>query len=350
MTEATITRNAVRQLISKVADRSMRYRFYHWDWGEAINIEGLLGAYRVTKDTRFARFVTRMVDGWLLHSPDPWYPDHVAPGRVLIELWRDSADWRLLSYAKRMGDFLVNLPRTSSGGFLHRPDLPDLAGFMAVDSMQTDAPFLCSLAHATGLSRWYDAAAEHIGGHISVLQDEKTGLFGHAYDSSGYRGSPVAWGRGNGWAILGLVDTLDLLPNDHAAYAGIQESLRRLAESLSALQDRESGLWHTVLDDPETYVETSASLMIVGALMLAVARRILPDAYESCAKLGWQACWNRIDSDGVVKGVSARTPPRRETARYNAIPTGGAYPWGQGAYLIAAVRYAESCLSDDDHV
>jgi unsaturated rhamnogalacturonyl hydrolase len=347
VTETTMTRDAVRQRISQIADRSMRYRYYHWDWGEAINIEGLLGAYRVTNDARFARFVTRMVDGWLLHSPDPWYPDHVAPGRVLIELWRDSADWRLLSYAKRMADFLVNLPRTSCGGFLHRPDLPDFAGFMAVDCMQTDAPFLCSLARATGASRWYDAAAEHIGGHIAALQDEKTGLFGHSYDSSANRGSPVAWGRGNGWAILGLVDTLDLLPNDHPAYAGILESLRRLAESLSALQDQESGLWHTVLDHPETYVETSASLMIVGALMLATAHRILPDSYDGCAKRGWQACWNRIDGDGVVKGVSARTPPRREIGRYDAIPTGGAYPWGQGAYLIAAVRYVESCLSED---
>ena len=72
---------AVQQRISRVAERSMRYRYYHWDWGEAINIEGLLGAWRVTKDERFANFVRRMVDGWLLHSPDPFYPDHVAPGR-----------------------------------------------------------------------------------------------------------------------------------------------------------------------------------------------------------------------------------------------------------------------------
>ncbi len=329
---------AVRQLISQVAERSMRYRYYHWDWGEAINIEGLLGAWRVTKDERFANFVRRMVDGWLLHSPDPFYTDHVAPGRVLIELWKDSADWRLLSYAKRMAEFLVSLPKTSSGGFLHRPDLPDFASFMAVDCIQTDAPFFCSLARATGAPRWYDAAADHIQGHIRALQDSKSGLFAHAYDSAGNRSSPIAWGRGNGWAILGLADTLDLLPPDHPGYDGILDSFRHLVDSLSALQDQESGLWHTVLDHPETYLETSASLMIAGALMLALARRILPDSYDRCARLAWQGCRDLVDSNGVVKGVSARTPPRRDAAPYNTIPTGGAYPWGQGAYLIAAVR------------
>jgi unsaturated rhamnogalacturonyl hydrolase len=341
MMKMEISTEAVVQRIALVAARSMRYRYYHWDWGEAVGIEGLFLAQRVVADPGIAAFVSRMIDGWILHSPDPWYPDHVAPGRVLVELWRESGDPRLLEYARRLGEFLIGLPRTSSGAYLHRCDLPDFASVLAVDCIQTDAPFFCSLAQATGEPGWFDAAADHILGHVNALQDEQTGLLGHAHDDSGNRTSRIAWGRGNGWALLGLADTLSLLPQSHPAYERILQRFRRLAHSLGKLQDKETGLWHTVLDEPETYLEISASLMFIGALMLAVQSKILPDSYAAVVEAGWRACWNRVDSEGGVEGVSARTPPRRDVAPYNAIKTGGVYPWGQGPYLITATRYLQ---------
>lgn len=42
-----------------------------------------------------------------------------------------------------------------------------------------------------------------------------------------------------------------------------------MGEAVRALQDEETGLWHTVLDHSETYLEGSVSLMFGDALMRA---------------------------------------------------------------------------------
>jgi unsaturated rhamnogalacturonyl hydrolase len=338
--------NTVRERMDAVAARAMAYRYYHWDWGEAVAMEGLLRLYRLNRDPKIGAFLQRMIHGWMQHSSDPWYPDHVGPGRVLLDMWRTNGDEHLLAYAVRLGEFLTALPRSSLGAYYHRCDLPDLAAFVAVDCIQTDGPFLAALAEATGDARWHDAAVDHLLGHVAVLQDEKSGLFAHAWDVSGTRSGPLHWGRGNGWAILGLVDTLDLLPSGHRSRGRILESLTQLAGTLAKLQDRSSGLWHTVLDQPGTGLEISASLMFTAAFLLAVARGMLPSSFGEIAKSAWAGCGSRVSPEGIVQGVSARTPPRRDPMAYDAIPTGGAWPWGQGPYLIAASRYLESLRCD----
>ena len=337
--EGDIPTPRVRELVAGVAAKSLTYRYYHWDWGEAIGMEGLWRVSQITGDGRFAHFVRRMVEGWLAHSPDPWYPDHVGPGRVLLDLWEESGDLRFLGYARGLAEHLVHLPRSSSGGYFHRPDLPDRARMIWVDSMQTDAPFLCRLAAATGETRWYDAAADHIVGHIGVLQDPETGLFYHNYDDARGQPNSVFWGRGNGWAILGLVYTLELLPQDRAGYATILNSLERMAESARAWQDGETGLWHTVVDHPETYLEGSVSLMFADAFMRAGRLGLLPAGYAEAGETAWSALWQQVEPDGLVRNISQRTPPREDPAAYNLPPLGGHYPWGQGPYMLAAATY-----------
>jgi unsaturated rhamnogalacturonyl hydrolase len=324
------------------ADRATAYHYYHWDWGEAIAMEGMWLAASLTATPRYREYVERMVRGWIAHSPDPWYPDHIGPGTVLLEMWHREGDAALLTYAERLGRHLAELPRGRLGASFHRPDLPDRARLVWVDSMQTDAPFLCRLAHATGDGAWFDRATEHICGHIAALQDCKTGLFYHNYDEETGRRNGIHWARGNGWAILGLVRCLESLPPFHLGHSVIRESLRRLACTLVGAQDPETSLWHNVVDHPETSFETSASLMIACALMRAGRLALLKPVAGTAGARAWLTLWRRVDPDGTVQGVSARTPPRGDVASYEARPTGGNYPWGQGSYLLAAAAWLET--------
>ena len=332
-------RDQLRDRVARVAGKSLTYRYYHWDWGEAVAMEGLRAASRITGEARFADFVRRMVEGWMAHSPDPWYHDHVGPGSVLVDLWEETGDLRFLGYALRMGEHLARLPRATCGGYFLRPDLPDRAKLIWVDAMQTDAPFLCRLAATTGEARWYDAAAGHISGHIAALQDPATGLFHHNYDDARAKGNGVFWGRGNGWAALGLACTLTLLPKGHARYSRILESFERMARTLVARQDGETNLWRTVVDHSETTLEASASLMFADALMRGGKAGILPAKAATAGEDAWKALWDQVAADGLVKNVSRRTPPRADVADYTLPPLGGHYPWGQGPYLLAAQMY-----------
>src|SRR5262245_50776998 len=202
MTNIDSEEEATKSIVRQVAKKAMLYRYYHWDWGEAIAMEGLWLAYQITGKEEFGNFVRKMVQSWVSYTRDPWYPDHVGPGYMLLVLWEESGDLSVLSYAKLLGDHLIHLPRSSFGAYFHRPDLPDRAKMVWVDSIQTDAPFLCALARATGERRWQDYAVDHIMGHVQALQDPRTGLFHHNYNDAIGQKNGCFWGRGNGWAAL----------------------------------------------------------------------------------------------------------------------------------------------------
>jgi unsaturated rhamnogalacturonyl hydrolase len=92
-------------------------------------------------------------------------------------------------------------------------------------------------------------------------------------------------------------------------------------------------LWHTVLDDPSSYPETSASCMVVYGLLKLVRLGVLPPAYSKIALETWKTVNERYVKDGLVTGVSAGTVPKGREY-YRTLPA-GTETWGTGAYLMA---------------
>jgi unsaturated rhamnogalacturonyl hydrolase len=146
--------------------------------------------------------------------------------------------------------------------------------------------------------------------------------------------SPFMWSRSNGWAALGLVEMHHLLPVETGVHEMIRRILGQLAGRLEQLQ-HESGQWDTVLADPRTYFETSATAMISLALKRAVRYGIIDSHYGAAADRAWDAVMASVESDGAVSQVSAETPPG-DADFYQGVPL-GTYPWGQGFVLLAAL-------------
>ncbi|MEM1294199.1 MAG: glycoside hydrolase family 88 protein [Verrucomicrobiota bacterium] len=116
-----------------------------------------------------------------------------------------------------------------------------------------------------------------------------------------YRHSPLheaAWGRGNGFPALGLAWALDYIPE---AFAGREEILTSLQDHLEALakhQDDE-GMWHQVIDHPESYAEFSATCMITYAMLHGIREGWLDrSVYEPVVDRAWNAIKARIALDG----------------------------------------------------
>jgi rhamnogalacturonyl hydrolase YesR len=217
---------------------------------------------------------------------------------------------------------------------LHRPDHDEYSEYVYVDCMHVDGPFLCRLAQVTGNSGYFDLAADLLRGHVRVLQDDDTGLFYHLYDAGRAVTNGAFWGRGNGWSLLGLVETLIRLPTDHPSQPLLATCLNRQADQLARLQG-DSGHWHTVLDDPDTYLESSLSAFFSAGFLRAFRAGLLPRRYLTVADKAWTALTSRIDTQGQLTGVSEATPPG-SAEHYDQVDTGGGYPWGQGPALLAA--------------
>lgn len=320
-------------LLRAVAAHCVAYPYKVWGYGEGIALEALVTAGDRLGEPGYLVFVAKLMARWLAARADVPYTDHVAPGRALLMVYERTGDPRLLARACALGDFFAGLPTTRQGARLHRPDHAEFHSYVYVDCMDFDAPFLCALARAAGESGYFDLAADCLLSHARALWDAERGLFYHLYDAARDQTNGAFWGRGNGWAALGMVGALEQLPAAHQAYADIAALFLRLMASLVELQTAD-GEWHTVLDEPSSYCEASLPAMFYYALRRGLALGLLPRGYRVAAERAWGALLARLGADGVLGGVSQASPPGA-AGHYAAIPTGGVYPWGQGPALEA---------------
>lgn len=126
--------------------------------------------------------------------------------------------------------------------------------------------------------------------HIQYLQDPYTGLWYHGWQfgpeqpqSTGHNFAKALWARGNCWITTAIPMLLEItgeekLPKDDPIRRTLVQTWRRQVDALIPLQDAETGLWHTLLVDKTSYVETSASAGFVAGI-LAGLRMVRPRAF-----------------------------------------------------------------------
>jgi len=320
---------------------AMAYWFYRWDWGEAIAIDGLWAAGTSADQAPLTDFAATETTRWLRSARagdlDPMGP--VDTAMELLERGLLTDPHALLPGLVRLADHIVSVGDEVGGISPHGPD-PTLF----VDSLYGFPAFLFRLGRLTG----NDDLGEHGLGltleHCRRVQDEHTGLFAHYADAQG-PAATTAWGRGNGWAVLGLSDLLTLVPRAHPIARELRAQLLTALDALRPLQTG-GGWWRNVLDEPASYPEASTTAMIEAAINQAVKAQIIDHAYQSMADAAWHAVQHRIDTNGHLVGVSYRPGVNDDPRRYEHTPAVGSYPWGQGAYLRSAAQRMHTDATD----
>ena len=340
------TLSRLEDVARAAAERAMQYRYKVWGFGEDIALRGLYQLGRVLPEPRFTSFVTDLLRPWAASGAALTNADHVAPGVPLLLLYQDTGDDVFLQAAVRLGQLYASFPRVD-GIPVHRPDLVPWQAHIWVDCMYADAPFLVRLGLVTGEPRWIEMGIEHIGAYAVVLQTG-AGLFHHGYDTSAKTRSLHAWGRGNGWAMLGLIDTLEVLPRDHPAFSRLHDRLVRQAEALARHQDK-TGLWHTIVDDPASPLETSTAAFFAAGIWAGIRLGLLDKGLDGVAQRAFAAALERVAGDGTLTGVSEATPIG-DRDNYCRRAT-GMYPWGQGPLLVAILESGRlgRSLAHEDH-
>lgn len=319
-----------------IADQTLAYPYKIWGFGESIGLEAVWMAGDLLNRPDYQDRVNDLLAGWLEREPPIREEDHSAPGIVLLDAYDSGGDARYLSLAKQLADHMHALPaETSTNARFHRPAHPDYHHFIYVDCMEIDAPFLCRLAQVTGDGQFYDRGAEQILAYCRLLQDEQAGLFYHQFDGERGAVNGAFWGRGCGWAFLGLIKTLILLPREHRSYSELHQRLNRLADALAQHQ-LDNGAWPTVFDHPSSYRESSLSAMFCAGFDQAIRADLLSETFQSTADSAWGALLDRLNDDGLLHGVSIATPPG-DADHYETIATGSGFPWGQGPALLACL-------------
>lgn len=355
------TRDSVIEECRKAANLLLGYPWKVWFWGDSIGMEGLLDASDLIGTEKYSSFVYGVFKAWIPRMKSRSRFDHTAPGVALLRSYAITRDPELLEAARSHADYLSSFRRTSTGCPVHYEDVvfdlppevprghpmfgartgsaPKESGpCVFVDSIHFQGPFLAMLYNATGDERYLAQAESTIGPQVDLLWDEDSRLFHHFWMEKAARRNGVFWGRGNCWALLGMLHTLEFLPRSSALSKRLRGRVGDLASRLSELQE-ESGGWHTVLDDRDSYLESSIAVFVVDGFSLAIRRGWIPRSHLEVVERAWAATWRQLSPEGLLRGVSFETHPGTRAEHYRTMPTGAMVPWGQGPFLTACRSY-----------
>jgi unsaturated rhamnogalacturonyl hydrolase len=326
-----MTASETTSLVRTAAEKTMRWNFRLWGFGESVALRGLLLASVSIAEPRYLAFAEGLIRGWLRRLSRLSYEDHAAPGFELLELFERTGQDEYLCAAKDLAQLIDRFPESRAGCRYHRPDLSGWNRQVWVDCLHVDPPFLARLGVLIREERWLVEAESMLLNYAQLLQDAETGLFWHGYEEHAGRNGQV-WARGNAWALLGLVETIPFLEQAGHDTSALRDILRRLAGGLDRHQCA-SGFWHTVVTEKSTYEESTLAAGVAYGFELAFRRGLLDrNRFEHCVKKARSAVLAAVTASGELQRVSSATPIG-DMRSYATRPF-GVYPWGQGLLLL----------------
>ncbi|SMX51111.1 beta-galactosidase BglB [Actibacterium lipolyticum] len=313
--------------------------FDSWEWPQGV---GLFGIAQLWEARDYSDDLGTLLKEWYANAIAKGLPPQnvntTAPMLALALYWdktRDPAHGRVLDdWANKL---MATGARTAFDGFQH--DVSDKLndGEIWDDTLYMVALFLAAYGQASGRRELVDEAEKQFLLHTQFLADRETGLWFHGWTFNGrHNFANARWARGNAWITAGIVDLFALAEVSGSVRGFLAEVLKDQVNALLPLQDK-SGMWHTLLDEPDSYLETSATAGIAYGLLKAARLGIGPSSWKDAGLRALNAVVASVDENGVVQGVSYGTRMGHDLQHYRDIsiePTA----YGQSLAILALVE------------
>lgn len=239
--------------------------------------------------------VRQLEDGRLaVISSNEGVTDPAANGEALLYATRATGDPKLRRAAGNMLEYLLRrAPRTQDGTLYHIANKKQVW----IDSMYMAPPFLAVAGQPEESVRQVEEIRK-------LLWNSKNKLFSQIWDDD-LRDFDRKdfWGVGNGWAAAGMTRIVKALPET------MRDEKKKLAGYIHEviegclLRQRDDGLFHDVLDNPSTFVETNLAQMLAYSIYRGIAGGWLDAAYKKQADRMREAARGKVDAYGLVQGV-----------------------------------------------
>lgn len=330
--------------------------FNDWSYSMGVVLAAMLLATEATGDASFQDYTFKNFDFIFEHLP--YFRRLVQEFGPQVRGYARMLDMRELDHCGAIGAALVKAqakrpnPRYQEGidltaahimtrqlrlpdGTLARPRPVKVA--LWIDDAYMSIPFLAQMGRTTGEAKYFDDAAQQVIGMSARLFDASTGLFDHSWFADMEEDARFYWGRGGGWAMMAIAELLSVMPETHKDRAKVLEIFRRGARGAAETQGG-LGLWHQLLDKPDSYLETSASAMFTFAIARGVNRGWLPTSYAPVAQAGWRALEQRVRPDGRIEGICVGTTAAYDAVYYYNRPTDLRAMQGYGPVIMAGAE------------
>ena len=259
-------------------------------WYGSLEVAGELHDRDLT-DRLVHKFNILLTADGAKHISQQAHVDYSVFGIIPLELYLQTNDKKYLDLGKSFAD--KQWQKTTGD------DITAEARYW-IDDMYMITALQTHAFRATHDQKYLDRAARTMAAYLDKLQ-QPNGLFFHAPDAQFY------WSRGNGWEAAGMAELLSDLPKNHPLRKRIVDGYNKMMEALLKYQG-EDGLWHQLIDHPESWAETSGTGMFTFAMITGVRKGWLPaKTYGPAARKAWLALVKHIDDKANVTDVCEGT-------------------------------------------
>ena len=282
-------------LVDKVKMAMLCMQRDAWEQGVAAQALLELGEQRLVVLLAREAVLRQHTDGRLaLVRPTDAVTDPAANGEAVLFAANLTSEASFKESADRMLYYLLEKAPCAQDGTLYH-----ITGHTQfwIDSMYMAPPFLA-------VAGYPQIAVRQVEGYRRRLWNADHQLFSHIWDEDARAFiRKDFWGVGNGWAAAGMTRVLRALPED------MWEEKQRLAGYVKEVvagclaHQREDGLFHDVVDDRQTFVETNLAQMLAYTIYRGVRGGWMEDRYRTTADSLRLAVHARVDDEGLVRGV-----------------------------------------------
>ena len=312
-----------------------------WEWTHGVALYGMWQYWSQTGDEA----VRDLVDQWFAdrfaEGATTKNVNTMAPFLTLAHRYEETGDRRWLPWLDAWGEWAMHaMPRTRGGGMQHVTLSEENDQQMWDDTLMMAVLPLAKIGKVLHRPEYVDEATYQFLLHVQNLYDRRTGLWSHGWTYDGRHSFAGArWARGNSWITMAIPDFLELvdLPESDPTRRFLVQVLDEQVSALAALQDA-GGLWHTLLDDPTSYLEASATAGFAYGILKAVRKRYVGAQHAAVAEKAVRAVVGNIGEDGELRQVSFGTPMGRDLQFYKDVPL-TSMPYGQAMAMLALAEY-----------
>ena len=266
-------------------------------WEQGVAAQALLesGKDDLVVALAFEAALRRYNDGRLaMVDSNEAVTDPASNGEPMLHAWKKTGKEEFRNAAAGMESYLLKkAPRTRDGIIYHVTYAPEIWS----DGMYMCPPFLAATGH-------YAEAVHQVRGYRKYLWDSRKKLFSHRWNAEKKEFvRKDFWGVGNGWSAAGMTRVVKHLPSDmQAEKEEITGYIKDVLDGCLPYQ-RNDGLFHDVVDNPSTFVETNLAQMLAYTIYRGVRAEWLDKAYIQKAESMRKAAWFKVDAYGFVQGV-----------------------------------------------
>lgn len=317
-----------------------------WEWTHGI---GLYGMYKYHEQTG-SPYVIDIIDNWFKDRfSEPLATKNVntvCPFLTLAYRYEETGrkDW--LPYLEAWADWVTyDMPRTNKGGLQHIVYNSENHQQLWDDTLMMSVLPLAKIGILLDRPEYVEEAKYQFLLHIQYLMDTETGAWFHGWTFDGnHNYARARWARGNSWLTIVIPEFLELLdlPENDSFRRHLVQVLESQVEALAQWQS-DTGLWHTLLDDSDSYLEASATAGFAYGILKGVRMRYLDRSHLEIAEKAVMGVITNINEEGELEKVSFGTAMGDDLDYYRQIPL-TSMPYGQATAILCLSEYLRTYL------